>query len=51
MGILKFSALARTLVAEATVYFLAMLTAQIYVQLSLILMEVQALSLLLHSVR
>jgi hypothetical protein len=40
MSALKFSALVRTIVAEATIYFLAMIVAQTYVQLSLNLMQV-----------
>ena len=40
---LKFSALIRTMVAEATVYFLAMTAFQIYAQLSLVVMNVQSL--------
>ena len=43
---LKFSALVRTIAAEATVYFLVMVTAQVYIQLSLSLMEVYSLSFL-----
>ena len=39
-GALKFSALARTVVAEATIYFLAMIAVQVYIQLSLNVMEV-----------
>ena len=38
---LKFSVLARTIVAEATVYFLAMVALQVYVQLSLSALKVQ----------
>lgn len=41
---LKFSALIRTIAAEATVYFLVMVAAQVYIQLSLSLMEVLSLS-------
>ena len=37
---LKLSGLVRTIVAEATIYFIAMVAIQIYVQLSLNLMEV-----------
>ena len=37
---LKFSALVRAIVAEASIYFLAMLAMQIYVQLSVSLMQV-----------
>jgi len=37
---LKFSALIRTIVTEATIYFLAMVAMQTYVLLSLIFMEV-----------
>ena len=40
---LKFSALVRAIVAEASIYFLAMLAMQIYVQLSVSLMQVQSL--------
>ena len=40
---LKFSALIRTIVAEATIYFLAMIALQMYVQLSLIFMKVRSL--------
>ena len=40
---LKFSALIRTMVAEATMYFLAMIALQIYAQLSLVVMKVQSL--------
>ena len=45
---LKFSGLIRTLVGEATIYFLAMIAMQIYVQLSLNLM--QAWSLVSYSI-
>jgi len=38
-SMLKFSALIRTMVTEATIYFLAIVTMQTYVLLSLILME------------
>ena len=41
---LKFSALIRTIVTEATIYFLAMIALQMYVQLSLNFMKVQSLS-------
>ena len=41
-GTLKFSALLRRFVAEAMVYFLAMVAAQIYVQVSFNLVEVQS---------
>ena len=37
---LKFSGLVRTIIAEATIYFLAMIAVQMYVQISLNLMEV-----------
>ena len=37
---LRFSALIRTMVKDATIYFLAMVAMQTYVQLSLYLMEV-----------
>lgn len=43
---LKFSALIRTIAAEATIYFLAMIAMQIYVQLALNLMEVCSSSFL-----
>ena len=43
---LKFSALIRTIVADASMYFLAMIAMQTYVQLSLNLMEVESLSFL-----
>lgn len=38
---LKFSALVRTIVAEATIYFIAMVTAQTFILLSFTLMEVR----------
>ena len=41
---LKLSALARVLVTEATVYFLVMVAAQIYIQLSFNLVKVWFLS-------
>lgn len=41
---LKLSALARVLVTEATVYFLVMVAAQIYIQLSFNLVKVWSLS-------
>jgi len=41
---LKFSVLIRTIVTEATIYFLAMVAMQTYVLLSLIFMEVYPLS-------
>ena len=44
MNTFKFSAIVRTIVAEATIYFLAMVALQIYIQISLVLMEVQCLS-------
>jgi len=49
---LKFSVLIRTIAGEATVYFLVMIAAQIYIQLSLSLMEVctHALSLVSCSI-
>ena len=47
---LKFSALVRTIAAEATVYFLVMVAAQVYIQLSLTLMEVYSFVSLLHFV-
>ena len=34
MGTLKISAVIRTIVAEATIYFLAMIALQIYIQLT-----------------
>ena len=40
---LKFSALIRTMIAEATIYFLAMTALQIYALLSLVVMKVQSL--------
>ena len=40
-GALKFSALIRTIVTEATIYFLAMVTAQTCMQLSFVRMEVR----------
>ena len=43
-GTLRFSALIRTIVTEATIYFFAIVAMQIYVQLSLNLMEVESLS-------
>ena len=46
MSTLKLSAVIRTIVAEATMYFLAMVALQIYVQLSFVLMEVWSFSLL-----
>lgn len=45
---LKFSALVRTIAADATMYFLVMVAAQTYVQISLILTTVQSLPPLLH---
>ena len=42
-GTLKFSALIRAMITEATIYFLAMIALQMYVQLSLIFMKVQSL--------
>jgi len=48
MDALKLSAVIRTIVTEGTIYFLAMLTLQIYVQISLALMEVWCLSIGLH---
>ena len=41
---LKFSTIIRTIVTEATIYFLAMIAIQIYIELSLILMEVWSLT-------
>jgi len=40
MRTLRISAVIRTIVAEATIYFLAMVALQIYIQLSYVLMEV-----------
>ena len=40
---LKFSALVRTIVSEATIYFLVMVAVQTYIQISLSLVEVQSL--------
>ena len=42
IGMLKFSVLVRTIVAEGTIYFLAMVAIQVYCQLSLRLMKVQS---------
>jgi len=39
-GSLKFSALARVIIAEATIYFIIMLAAQIYIQISFNLIKV-----------
>jgi len=50
MRTLRISAVIRTIVAEATIYFLAMVALQIYIQLSYVLMEVQSLSPGSHSV-
>ena len=47
-GKLKFSALARAIVTEATVYFLVMLTAQVYIQISFNLVKVRSLSRIPH---
>ena len=44
MGMLRLSTLVRTIVAEASVYLLAMLAARIYMQLSLAFTDVQFLS-------
>ena len=41
---LKFSALIRRIITEATIYFLAMVALQIYIQVSLVLTEVWSLS-------
>ena len=41
---LKFSALVRAIVAEASIYFLAMIAMQIYVQSSVSLMKVWSFS-------
>jgi len=46
-GTLKLSALVRTIVAEATIYFLVMVAAQTYIQLSISVVKV--LSLLISS--
>ena len=40
----------RTIVAESTIYFLAMVALQIYIQLSYVLMEVRSIVLDLHSI-
>jgi len=40
MNVLKLSAVVRTIVTEGTIYFLAMVTMQIYIQISVALMEV-----------
>ena len=40
MSVFRLSAVVRTIVTEGTIYFLAMVTLQIYIQLSLALMEV-----------
>jgi len=49
-GTLKFSALVRTIVTEATIYFFVMVAAQTYIQLSAVLMRVLSLFIfLLHS--
>ena len=45
MSTLKLSAVIRTIVAEATMYFLAMVALQMYVQLSFVLMKVRSPSL------
>jgi len=42
---LKFSALVRTIIADATMYFLAMVALQVYIQVSFVLTEVRSLSL------
>jgi len=47
LNTLKLSVVIRTIVAEATIYFLAMVAVQVYVQLSYILAEV-SLFLLVH---
>ena len=39
---LKFSALVRTIVSEATIYFLVMVAVQTYIQISLSVMKVQS---------
>ena len=48
MRALKFSMVVRTIITDATIYFLAMVTLQIYSQLSFIFMEVLSLSPRLH---
>ena len=42
--VLKFSALIRAIVAEASIYFIAMIAMQIYVQLSVSLTQVRSFS-------
>ena len=42
-GTLRFSALLYTIAAESTVYFLAMVAAQVYIQLSFNLTKVRSL--------
>ena len=42
-GSLKFSALARVIMTEATIYFIIMLAAQIYIQVSFNLIKVLSL--------
>jgi len=48
MNTLKFSAVIRTIVAEGTIYFIAMVALQIFILLSFILMGVWSLSLRSH---
>jgi len=43
-GALKFSALIRTIISEATIYFMVMIAVQTYIQISLSLMKVRSLS-------
>ena len=45
VSVFKLSAVARTIVTEGTIYFLAMLAVQIYIQLSFVLIKVLPLSL------
>ena len=44
----KVSAVIRTIAADSTIYFLAMVAVQVYSLLSFVFMEVQSLSLGLH---